>query len=39
MVEYLSYCLGANLSGESMAMKTLRKSIQSYNSYIDRMSF
>ena len=25
MVKYLSYCLGANLSGESMAMKSLRK--------------
>ena len=25
MIEYLGYCVDANLSGESMAMKYLRK--------------
>ena len=39
MVEYLGSCLEANLSGESMAMKPRRWSMQIYNSYIGKMSF
>ena len=39
MIEYLGCYLDANLSGVSIAMKSLRKSIQNYNSYIKRMSF
>ena len=42
VVEYLGCCLDAKVSGKSMATKPLRKintKIQSYNSYINRMSF
>ena len=47
MAEYLGCCLNNNLSGESMAMKSLTKintfsykiNTLSYISYIDRMSF
>ena len=38
MAEYLGCCLNANVSGESME-DLLGRSIQIYNSYIDRMSF
>ena len=41
VVEHLGCYLDANLSEESMAMASLklRRSIQSYSSYIDKMSF
>ena len=38
MVEYLGCCLDVNVSAESME-DLLGRSMQSYNSYIDRMSF
>ena len=36
IVEYLGCGLGVNLSGESMEIKSLRKIIQSYNSYLEK---
>ena len=39
MVEFLGCCLEANLNGEFMAMKSLKKIMQSYSSCIDKISF
>ena len=39
IAEYLGCYMDANLSGESTAMKSLKKAMQSYSSYIDKMSF
>ena len=38
-VEYLGCYLDANLSEKSMAVKSLKESMQSYSSYIEKMSF
>ena len=39
MVECVGSYLDANVSGESVAMKSHRKTIQSYNSCTNKMSF
>ena len=39
IAEYLRCHLHANLSGEPMAMNFIRRSIRSYSSSIDKMSF